>query len=325
MDYSGQSDLLTCPRKYEHHWLDRLTDPSPSIALQFGGAWHKILETYGLIKMGEMSDDGVFQPDDLVNGVLKSEGWEDPTDYRTAEKLRQGFRGWVEHWMDQPLQYVVTEQSYRAELIPDMEPQTGIIDAIAWVMVDPSRGKELFVVDYKTTSRLESDWVTLYRNSNQFKYYYLAMKARYPELAGVLVDVYHATKGVQRTKDPGNKFYRIVIRYEGDTLQEAVWDYGHTVEQRNGLAAGEHPFFPKNTSACHAYNHTCAFIDLCDAKSEDERNRLKSGFAPNLHAIKMEELNGYDYNGGRKPTLVIEDGGAAAVQKNPPDGRQRDG
>lgn len=278
MQYSQMSKLLTCPRSYQHAELDKLLPLTSRTAATFGHAWHSLLYKYA-------KDPAWFKDLDAgVDGVLDLLQWVDPLDdYRNREKLKRGLRAYLERYADTPYQFLDAEISYKHLIVPGLEPQEGRVDALVLWDANHGMGREHWLVDYKTTSMLRSDWVEFYRNSNQFRYYLLAMAGRYPDLAGVVVDVYHATKGVQKGKTPeerdGNRFYRLAIRYEDFQLQEAKHDYGVAIVTKQVyLDAG---YFPKNTSACIQYGSACPFLELCDSASEESRDRIKSTYAEN--------------------------------------------
>lgn len=277
MDYSDQSKLLTCPRSYEHSRIEKLAPATERSNLSFGHAWHAILHQYAT-RPREMMN---------VSTLLQEMRWEDRADdYRTAEKLMLGFERWLQRGYG--YRYMMAETSYANPLLDGMEPQEGIIDALIRCAETEGGKLELWLVDYKTTSRLQADWGEFYRNSNQFRYYYMQAKQHYPELAGVIVDLYHATKGTKSGKTQeereGNRFHQLFIRYEDFQLQEAIRDFGLAVVTKQVyLDAG---YFPKNTAACHQYGSTCPFLELCDAPSEGHRELFRKHYAANTFDVR---------------------------------------
>lgn len=273
MDYSSLSKLLTCPRQFYHSEIERLAPTSERINRRFGDAWHLILYKHG--------EEGMLDEVD-IHRILDTIQWEDvPGDYRNRAKLIRGYRRYVERY-EKSFVYVQREQGFKMEL-GLYTPWEGKTDAVVIWDSNEGKGKELWVVDYKTTSVLRADWVEFYRNSNQFKGYYLNAKNEWPELAGVVVDVYHATKGAKSGKTfeelEGNRFYRLPIRYEEFTLLEAQRDFA--VGTTAALMYKEVDYYPKNTSACHQFGVPCAFLELCDAQTPDSRERLKKTYGVN--------------------------------------------
>ncbi len=279
MDYSGMSRLLTCARSYQYGVEERLMLPREKPSINFGHAWHAIQHKYAV-------DQNFFGIDEEagVRRLLASRGWQDHEgDYRTGEKLALGFRRWLERYSGAAWKVIEAETSYRHLLVKGFEPQEGRVDAIVEWNSNQGRGVEKWIVDFKTTSMLRGDWVEVYRNSNQFRFYYMAMLGKYPDLAGVVVDLYHATKGVQKGKTAeereGNRFYRLPVRFEEFQLEEATRDYGVAIVAKQVYTdAG---YFPKNTSACVQYGVACPFLELCDAPSEEARQRLRATYVEN--------------------------------------------
>ena len=278
MDYSSLSKVLSCARQYEHSEIDRLAPSGARASAKFGDAWHQILYRFGA---GGVPEE--LSTEEFAEHVLIGMDWADSLDYRNAAKLKRGFRRYVEHYATQPFRYIGRETSFKRAVRGVSEPWEGRIDAIVEWDAGQGKGKELWVVDYKTTSRLQSDWVEFYRNSNQFKGYFLSAQADWPELAGVVVDVYHATKGAKSGKSfeelEGNRFYRLPIRYEEFTLREAEADFVTGVT--TAAMYRELGYYPKNTSNCYQYGSACPFLELCDAHSDESRARLKQTFEPN--------------------------------------------
>lgn len=276
MDYSSLSKLLSCPRLYEHSDIEKLAPSEERASARFGHAWHGILYQYG--------KDPVSVNADWIKGYLERTGWKDEVgDYRTAAKLVRGFQRYLERYAETPFSYVQQEKSFKMDITPGIEPWEGRKDAVVIWDSGEGRGPEMWVVDYKTTSRLQGNWIELYRNSNQFKGYFMDAKKEWPELAGVVVDVYHATKGAKSGKTfndiEGNHFYRLPIRYEQFQLDEAKRDFA--VGVTSARMYRELGYYPKNTSACNQFGTTCPFIELCEASSEEVRTRLRATYGVN--------------------------------------------
>lgn len=272
MNHSRIADLLACPRRYALAYEVGLAAEEDKPALKFGSLWHKIMELW---------HKGTWaSPDACVDQALVDTNWQDsPEDWRTGAKARAAFHNWLALYAEAPeWRVLATEQKVEAQIVPGVEPHDGTIDALV-VTADPETGKTgLWVVDYKTTSRLETDWVSYYRVSNQFKWYLLNIRQNpeYADAEGVIVDLYHCTKGVVKTTDPtkasGNAFYRQYFRFSEYVLNEAEADYQVAIATRNlyrGLG-----YFPKNTRACHQFNSKCPFLEHCDAQDPETRAKL---------------------------------------------------
>lgn len=269
MDNSEMAVLLSCPRKHQYLYGERITEEDKALALSFGTAWHKIMEAH---------NKGESDPIQAIGDYI-----DPPDDYRTYDKLRKAYASWRQQYQNVPWNVIHSEWGIRSMIGTD--PYEGLIDVV--VETDSNHighGLEKWIVDYKTASRMELDWVTTYRVSNQFKLYLRNARKAYPDLVGVCVDVYHATKGAVKTGKTqedidGNKFYRQFFRYEEFELDEAEKDFmAANLIKRTCEDAG---YWPKNTGACRMYNRTCEFIDLCDASTPELREMLKENFVPN--------------------------------------------
>lgn len=263
MDYTTASLVLSCPRKAFYARRLRLGNPTPSSAIRFGEAWHALHEAR------DQYDNGT-----LVAETLAKLHWQDPfDDYRTAAKLRLGYDRWLLQDHVSAMQVVKKEFAVNTPIGDGPEPYEGRVDAL--VQYDNAT----WVLDYKTTGRLDADWITLYRASNQFKWYYLAIAETTEGIAGVLVDLYHATKGTKSGKEPadreGNRFHLLPITYTAAQLAEARTEF--TQASLLWKFMQENELYPKNTANCLQYGVSCPFLDLCDADPA-VRERLQSAF-----------------------------------------------
>lgn len=277
MRYSEMARLMTCPRRYQHEFIDGLGG-GESAATRFGTAWHKIMELWGQSKGASVEE--------ILSAALEQVKWQDDeVDYRTADKLQKGFRAWLLHDANSSaLQLLRTEIMV---MLPAIE-LTGRIDGLVMWDAGHGQGKELWVLDYKTTSRLSMDWVTEYRVSNQFKFYQLMASETWEKeygtpIAGVVVDLYHATKGVKKTTNKndkdGNHFHRISFQYSDQHLNEAKNDLQMAKAMEGAFIQAK--YFPRNTDACKSYGTTCPFIDICDLPPGELREKAKGMLTKN--------------------------------------------
>lgn len=275
MDYSQMSTLLSCARKYEHLYIDRVGDETGAAATNFGTLWHRIMELHSR---------GYEDP---VTQALDDLKWtDDPTDYRTADKARLAYQRWREKYIEYPWLIHASEEPFSVMLPGIMdEPYEGRMDTIVEADAGEGMGLELWVGDYKTTSSLLSDWVSLYRISNQFKLYYVVAKMCHPhkKIAGVVVDVLHVLKGTKSGKtDPereGIRLYRVFFRYDEAQCREALNDFDLAVKVKKFYQ--EQNYFPRNTKTCRDFNKACPFLDVCDTADPDLRRRILAVLPPN--------------------------------------------
>lgn len=276
MDYSALSILLSCPRQYQHSRVERLRAPGERMAHAFGKVWHAFQQEWALVQMKGLQ----YEQAEVMEWVLNVTQWKDSDDYRTAAKLRLAAKMYFQRYATEPFLYMEAEQSFTHQLAPGLEPVEGRIDALVAADAGWGDGMQTWLVDYKTCSQLRGDWVEYYRVNNQFKYYYINKVKAQPEIAGVCVDVFHATPGNKRGKTEGeragNRFYRLFFKYTEMQLREAIQDFAVANTTREMYQ--ELGYWPKNTSACHQFGVTCAFLELCDAPNEEIRAKLMKGY-----------------------------------------------
>lgn len=272
MRYSEMSALLTCARKFQYEHEDGLIAPGERPALAFGSLWHKVHE------LAAGSPD--LPSDQVVEQAAQAVGWNDPAkDFRTLDKARRAYPQWLRKYAGVPWRVLHTEVLHDTVLDPEVEPHGGRLDAVVETRESPGDPLRRWLVDYKTTSRLSSDWIAQYRISNQFRLYYLARALAEPseQLAGVVVDLFNCTKGAVKTgktdeERDGNHFYRLFIRYTPEQLAEVYQDYIAAVRLRDSYRQAG--YFPKNTAQCW----NCPFVDLCDTTDLELREHLKEGY-----------------------------------------------
>lgn len=272
MDSSGMGTLLSCPRRFELERVEGLGSEQERASLSFGTAWHGIMENW---RKGD-------SPEDAVSKVLST--YKDPeNDYRTAQKLQTAFARYRQRFGDGDYSSIVAVECPFSVLVSDSlaEPLEGKLDLVAYHDSNEGNGKELWVIDYKTASRLESNWTNVYAVSNQFKAYYFAGKKLWPSVTGVLVDVFHATKGVQKSKDEdehnGNRFYRLPLRFSENAVEE--WQANFSMASFLKGMYEETGYYPQNApTACMAFGSVCPFLDACAAQDPEVREKIKSNF-----------------------------------------------
>ena len=256
MDHSTASVVLSCPRKAQYLHVLKKAEGSPSPALGFGSVWHKAHE-FRAAQYGNGVDPAM-----LMSKAIEVSGFQDEDgEYRTQEKLLRGFQKW--HDIAGPVQQMVPikwEFPIDVQVGHAPEHLTGRVDLLA------QYDNGLWLVDYKTTSRLDANWIDHYRTSNQFKWYTLGARAQYDlDIRGVIVDVYHATKGVKKgTTDEereGDRFYSTIIEYDDETLGEAREEFIDIAYMWHKMKVDE--TFPKNGASCFNYNRACGFMSVC--------------------------------------------------------------
>ncbi len=279
---SGLDKLMRCPRDYQHTYQDGLkTEGSPSPSLQWGGTWHELLHLMRLGNSREVAYEAAIQ-----NWV------EYPKDHRgNPERLLNCLRHYENQWggLLTPITPAHSEQKFiiAMELQPELITYIkGIIDIYSDLDANEGEGKQSWLVDHKTTSRLEAVWAQVYRVSNQFKCYFSAGLEEKPELAGVVCDLVHVTKpcttprgrkGKTEAHADGFQFYRLYIHY--NDFQRAEWMMNVAVALKAAQVYEDEDFWPMNApTACKAFGSICPFLDICDTDSLEVRTQIMKGW-----------------------------------------------
>lgn len=274
MDHSEMSTLLTCARKHQLQYEVGVAEDGESPALNFGTGWHWVMEAHGNQSIAFVNGVSKFDPS-LAELVLTTKGWRDiPNDFRTGSKLVRGYERWMEV-QGHRYTFLHVEGGFSVD-VGETEDMTGRVDAHVLYDAGYGYGREEYLVDYKTTSRLDGDWIEQYTMSNQFRMYYIAKKKQYPNLAGVIIDVFHATKGNKSAKEAdeqeGVRFYNLVLRYDDADLLETKADFSAALGLKKRYK--EMGYAPRNTAACRMYNRTCGFIEVCGASDPEVRKAV---------------------------------------------------
>jgi hypothetical protein len=290
---SALDTLGLCPQKFDKEYIKRLIVPGKETSKSFGLALHFVMAA---VARGMPLK---FARNEAVRAFLS----ELPAkEWRTAEKLDLALSHYVRRHGGflTPLTVESVEQPVTLEIPGIPIPFKFVLDLLSVVDVNDGHGPSLWAVDYKTTSRLDLDWAMQYRNSNQFKGYDVGARQLYPELAGVLVELFHITKGLKSEKGQKGKtqaeidgvhLYRLPIRYSDFTREE--WKRTVQVELRAlELFAGEGHFPLRAPTACRAFNSSCAFLDYCASENA---------------AVREQLLSVYETRGGDESAVESED------------------
>lgn len=269
--------IFECPRKFQLLKEEGLSSEGDSISTSFGTAWHAIKK---LRSLGQDIESAWVEG---AKGLVS-----DPAEYRTAEKLLKAEEHYTQRYGGPIIpihdKAVELETTLWVDGVPI--PIKTITDCIAKMDVNEGTGIEKWIVDYKTTSRLEGNWVQQYRVSNQFKAYFAAGKIEHPDAVGVIVDLFHVTKGLKSERGQKGKsgyeidgvhFYRLPIRYTDFALEE--WKKNAAMAYKLATFYRMSKFYPQNApTACKAYGQSCQFLDICDTQDAEKRELVKLTF-----------------------------------------------
>lgn len=225
---------------------------SPSPALAFGKLWHTILEWH----YRSNGDKSV-----VINKVMDAGIDHDhPDDYRTVERAILEYGKYVQKYGPPD------KEVYKTYGFPN-EPMIEIATTVAdddlhypyTVKIDRflERDGEIYVEDYKTTSRWDKGFFTKFRLDNQMRGY-----ARAGELvigrpiAGVRVNVL-----VCRKND--SQFEREIFPYSKEILDEWRDNYNDTVDDIQRSYATNNFRANFTDGGCHGKYGMCQYYGVC--------------------------------------------------------------
>jgi len=253
MHFTEYATLEACPRKYQYIYELGLKPPERP-AIEEGIAFHAMMEKIGQCQMrGEHLDWESFTE---VNPVLKE-----------AAQL------WLAERTD--WRWLFTELSLKTQIFKTL--LEGRVDAIV------ERPDGLWVVDYKTVSRLDASWAHVADVHLQFQIYLeLANSVQNsPEILealdnrpikGLLMEVFHRRNG---------SFYELEILTSDLKRNEMLCDIQSSIEARERYQ--EQGYWPKRTTSCNMFGG-CEFLSLCGAKTLLDRTLI-------FESMKLESEN----------------------------------
>src|SRR6267142_2351064 len=266
--------LLTCPQKYNLRENEGLGAESEATATRFGTAWHR---AHHLIRMGS-SIEQAFE-------LATKDFVDTPNSPKNKEKILLGLRHYAQRYGGflKPVGPDASEQEFLLRIPGIPIPIKGTKEIIAWWDANEGRGTEKWIVDHKTTAMLKGQWVQQYGVSNQFKCYYCAGKQEDSDIAGVLVDLFHVTKGVTTPRGKAGKspaeidgvhLYRLALRFTDFTIDEWKKTVATALKALQVYEKDGH--YPLNApTACGAYGSMCPFLDVCACQNEKMREVIK--------------------------------------------------
>lgn len=278
-DNSMLSTFQRCPRRaFYQYYLNRALD-AKNYPIQFGVAYHRFREVLerayiNVVKKGD--EDLKAVKDDLFdlawNAALKVEGGfnDPPPEHRKSylhttrllESCEIAFENWREEKSVGNMDILFPEQPFELEL-PNGEAYTGKVDQILlW-------NDEVWVRDFKTTSRMGRTYSDNFDPNNQFTgYVWGASKLSGRQVKGVIVEVCYNTK----TKGP--EFHQFLSTRTPEQVEEWVEETMYEIEVARQYE--DDSMFPKRTTACNDYGG-CNYRDACKKSHWHTRERwLKS-------------------------------------------------
>lgn len=275
VDSTKLKTFMDCPRKYFYEYVLGWRAKQPSLALEFGSAWHIAMETLlkGLKAKGEYDEETITEAYrgfyDYLSPIFdpKTMGPSmSPKDYGNAMKALVEY---TQQYQKEGFEVLYTEISGSVP-ISDKHEMYFRVDAVC----KDSRG--MFALEHKTTSRLMSNWAQQWSLSVQVGCYTHVLYCLHgvDGAWGVIVNgtVFRKTE---------NAFVRVPIHKTKDMMQvwlEIVNSYFDMIEREfelldtsDKLDAQTMRSFPMNTESCTKYG-VCPFHDMCSVWPNPLRN-----------------------------------------------------
>lgn len=262
-----------CPRYY---WIRYELNRAPhekSFPIVFGNAYHKYREVLDLAYLAveevnpeyhELALEAAFQ----IFG--KEESADPPLDHkhsfltraRLLETCEQAFSYWTAEKNEGTYVTMEAEQSFQVPL-PSGALYGGKIDNIfRW-------STDLWIKDYKTTSRMGRTYAYQFEPNAQFTGYIWGVRALSGRFVkGVMVETVYNTKNI----GPQHSNF-LSTRTEG-AIEEWIEDTEATIA--DVLRDRERRYFPKRTSACMNYGG-CYFREFCKLGNWNSREAWLEG------------------------------------------------
>lgn len=302
-DSVSLTSILSCPMRYRLSIIEgwKPKGPSTAIALTFGIAFHKGLETFHNQRaLGQTYDDAIHttlahvldqhwehlppaladedEPQAASAGDSDSDLEDDGiharnSRVRTRYHLARALVWYLEHYRDDPCQTFLlpsgapaVELSFRAELPLEIRSHplllSGHIDRVVRF------NERIHISDYKTTKSLTSQFFAMFDLSHQMTGYYLGAAQILPadaDVRGIIVDGIALQVG-------GVKFARHVTTRTPGQISE----YLQLVRYAARLSAecDEADDYPLNTASCYF----CDFKPVCARAPEYRKHTLEHLF-----------------------------------------------
>lgn len=285
----------TCPRAYQHRYVDLRRPVEKRDALAFGTLIHEALEAWLLAPAAER-----------VDAALAAIGAADAIDPFALAKARAMIVGYHARWADERIEVIGAEIEFRAPLV---EPYTmhesgvaavgGKMDALVRIPSGPHEG--LWVMEHKTSSEDIRHGAPYWRRlaiDSQVSTYIMGARAMGHDVRGVLYDVLGkvglrplgVTKARTTPESPADYECRVAaaILAEPDEYYRRGYVVRTATEERDAAEdlwsvhqqiddATTWDRYPRNPRACMRYGSACEYFDVCTGvTSIDDQSRFRT-------------------------------------------------
>jgi len=279
LSYSRLSTFMKCPRDFQLHYIEGVRTRKTPTYFTLGGAVHAALESWRLGHKDYFEEIGKAFDKVATAKLTAAELNSLEVDRARAEGMVNAY---VARYSTDRMTYKMkAEQKFILPLCNGWKI-LGFIDALYL-----DRHKNLFVVENKTTSRVDSDYFTQAKMDHQILLYHIAAKhITGKEPKGVIYDVLlkpgirlkikESKKAFQQrvyetiVKDPSKFLVREEIWLEKKRIKEAwktIKFYAMLLE--NYIKKFGTDPWPKCTTSCIGKYGSCRFMPICSTDRID--------------------------------------------------------
>lgn len=267
IDNSSMELFTTCPRQAYYYIIRKLELNRDRIALQFGEAFHTVLERlykrYGTAYRSEADNADILSHASSLSLNTPED------DYRTIPYLVSAVSKYLTQYPAEPFEIVRLPDGSPAVELPFAYP-LGVIDSpvygritIIWVgkidLLYRSRGR-LGVMDHKTTSIMGSQYFAEFEIAHQMYGYSAAAEYILGEQCGEITINGLGCRKPTRTGVP-HEFSRHIIPVDRDLANE--WHDDCLCIVRDFIQHAEQGYFPKHTKWCIGKYGPCQYRGVC--------------------------------------------------------------
>lgn len=244
LSYSSISTFLRCRKAYWFAYVEGLVPKEKPFPMQVGDIVHRLMH---MRYKGELSPELLEGLGDFVQQLYPDQ--EVDVSREVAAEALTLFKGYIDNYTPDPVTIIASEVVCEVDLGPCI--LSGTVDAICeW-------NGELWRHEYKTTSRLDSMYLSGLRSGLQGAIYdYLTQRLLQKPLAGTIYDL------IVKTRIP--TYHRSPVRTNPVNIRlmlETVEGVCRSIERGD--------FYP--SSNCYNFAGECVYRPLCVNDSPDIR------------------------------------------------------
>ncbi len=272
---------MKCPRFYRYTYVDHIYPREKSIPLIAGGIWHESLHAY---YRGTKKKDVLKQVSKEYKKLVKQVRVN--KDYTQSLILmesvtRAALRGYFRQYKRNEFEVIDTEMRFKLPIVEGVD-LGGSIDRIV-----RNKNKEIWIKEYKFTSRIDQDTVIRTEIDHQVSIYFWAAVKLGLKPKGIIYDmvkkpylkVHKNELGIdfedRLASDyklrPEFYFKREELHRDKKQIAEMVDDIEKKIQRL--MYMRKYKLYDRETTQCLAYNTLCSYFPLC-ANPKSSRNKI---------------------------------------------------